>query len=232
MLGGSGWFPSGVVRILSLVVLLSLGSPWLGRADYSYLKIDLTLPSNALLTEGLMAQGPSDFSSASFATLDEEPSPPPIVTLYGGLDLNVYRLFNGETGTVPASRAGDLLLAAAKDATYSAHVRMDVVEEGIVAAQTVAILLNSRERMSYDLTTDTFYYGTKAINFPREEPFQIDFQYGGYFLYYDASHFDVVSQSGVVANVSIMTIPEPTAAWMIGAAAAAMLFLRRRGAMR
>lgn len=201
----------------------------LGADEYSYLRVEITAPSNALLTEGFFARYQGAFERASAADdVAAFSDPPPITILNGIVDGSYFHTFFGYEGYLPVDLAGDFLLCAAKDATYSAHLRLVAVDDSTVVPEYAAVLLNSRERMSYDLPTDTFYYGTKAINFPRDEEFHLAFEYGGDFTYFGPDHFQIVSSSGVLADFTIVTVPEPATAGMFLAAAACLVARRRR----
>lgn len=191
------------------------------RADFRYLHIEIFAPTNAQIVEGIFARPDPSPAIGTAGSLGDGAivDPPPVTTLFGSLDLDVYHTFDGTEGHLSAGYTGDLLLCSAKDGSYAAHARMELSTDGVLAADECAVLVNSRERMTYDLVTDTFYYGTKAINFPRDAEFQITFLYGGGFTYYDADHFEIRSASGVTSAVTIQTVPEPATIWMLATAA-------------
>lgn len=217
--------------MLRTLFLLLLWTPALLKAEeYSYLRIEIFAPSNAQLTEGFLPKGLATSRSTPAEAGDQAvfSAPSPIIPLYGSLDGAFFHTFEGDEGYLPADQTGDFILCAAKDGSYAAHARLAAMEEETVAAQEITILVNSRERISYDLTTDTFYYGTKVMGFPRDEEFAVTFIYGGNFTYYGPDHFEIISASGVRADLTILSVPEPTACGMILTAAACFVACRSR----
>ena len=207
-----------MARVLLVLILGFLGSPWLRGATYSYLHVEIFASSNAQVTEGLLGEDEDAFGAPQSA----DPT-----ALFASIDRNFYHTLHGVEGYLPDSYTGPLLLCAAKDGSYASHVGMSILDEGVVGATSAEILVNSRERISYDLATDSFFYGTKLIDFPRDEEWQIAFVYGGVFTYYGPDHFEVLTASGVRNDVTIRTVPEPAAGGMILIAVAGLVALRR-----
>lgn len=201
---GNGNFTTGEVYDLAVKVFA--------------MRIEQSAPSNALLTEGFFprATGGTDpcSPSASRQSGSAAVAPQAVTMLYGRYTQYEVVSFNGRHFRL-FNQPSDFLLSAAHDSTSAAHARL--VNVGNLALSRligVALLVNSRERVTYNADDDSFYYGTKLAPFPRYSTFHLDFQYGGYLDYTPNANgtytWTVVSGSGV-RNVFTVIDPDASA---------------------
>ena len=199
---GNGNFTSGEVYDLAVKSLA--------------MRVELATPSNALVSEGFLprASGGTDPCAQNSSLRNDLGELPPITMLdgrytqYQAVSFNgrIHRLFNQPT---------EFLFAGARDSSFAATLYLaNVGSLGISRPVGISMLINSRERFTYNAADDSFYYGTKIVSFPRHSTFRIDFQYGGYVDYVpnaDGTYtWTTVSASGV-RTVFTVIVPDATA---------------------
>jgi hypothetical protein len=181
----------------------------------TFLHIDLAARPNMQLTEGAFMRDENGDPLGERIVLDADG--------YFTAEASEGFLIDAARVRRDINPLGEFLLAAAKDGTFALHSTYSAGTDDLTAPVAVELLVNSRERWGYDLVTDTFYYGSKPINFPRDSPRTITFQFGGFVEYRPAGDFTVVSASGV--RTDVLPVPEPTTVAFL-AAGSCLLFWR------
>jgi hypothetical protein len=170
------------------------------------MRIEQNIPSNAFVTQGYFAD-PNVGTPCSAITAPQKinnATAPTSTTRFARLTQYQETSYFGNTYRF-LEQENSFLLAAEANGNFSTFAVLSRFGgNGFSRPANIIISPNSRERITYNTEDDSFYYGTRIVNFPRYTTFHLNFSFGGW-LDYTPNGDGTYTWTVVGANGSVTT---------------------------